>query len=106
MSAANWIEVCPIEDIPPLGARVVRTVDCDVAVFKGSDNEIFALKDECPHRQGRLSQGIVHGGIVTCPMHYWKIDLQKGEAVAPDEGCVATYETKTEQGIVYFAKVS
>ena len=82
-----WREVGTIDDIPKLGARVVATVLGDIAVFRTAAGEIFALEDRCPHKGGPLSQGIVHGKHVTCPLHNWVVDLSTGEAVAPDQGC-------------------
>jgi nitrite reductase (NADH) small subunit len=64
---------------------------------------VFALRDACPHRGGPLSQGIVHGATVTCPLHNWKIDLASGEALGPDEGCVNVYAAKVEEGRVMIA---
>lgn len=96
----EWITIGKVEDIPQLGARVVQTQQGNVGVFRTADNEIFALRDECPHKQGPLSQGIVHGKRVTCPLHNWNIELASGEAVAPDEGCTASYPVKVEDGII------
>ena len=101
MSAATklkqeWVNVGSINDIPKLGARVVKSDDGDIAVFRTADDKIFALKDECPHKGGPLSQGIVHGDRVACPLHDWKITLDTGIAVAPDEGCAARYPIKIE----------
>lgn len=95
---SDWIEVGTIEDIPKLGARVVKTAEGNIGVFRTSDDEIFALRDECPHKKGPLSQGIVHGKRVTCPLHNWNIELDGGEVVAPDEGCVASFPVKIEAG--------
>ncbi len=92
----NWIEVGSKNDIPKQGARVVHTDHGDIAVFRTVDDEIFALRDECPHKKGPLSQGIVHGKRVACPLHDWKIQLDTGLAVAPDEGCAASYPVKLE----------
>ena len=92
----NWIEVGTMNDIPRLGSRVVRTSHGDIAVFRTAEDEIFALRDKCPHKGGPLSQGIVHGKRVACPLHDWKIHLDSGEAVAPDEGCAASYPVKLE----------
>lgn len=100
---SNWIEVGKITDIPRLGARVVETARGDIGVFRTADDEIFALRDKCPHKNGPLSQGIVHGKRVTCPLHSWKIELESGEAVAPDVGCAAKYEVKVEDGVVFLA---
>ncbi len=100
---SNWIEVGKLDDIPRLGARVVETAKGDIAVFRTADDQVFALRDKCPHKDGPLSQGIVHGHKVACPLHNWNIDLETGEAVAPDEGCTGRYEVKVENGEVFLA---
>lgn len=97
---SEWIEVGSIEDIPRLGARVVKTAQGNIGVFRTADDEVFALRDSCPHKGGPLSQGIVHGKRVTCPLHNWNIELGSGEAVAPDHGCAARYPVRVEGGIV------
>ncbi len=97
----NWIEVVALENIPKRGSRVVVTDTMKIAVFRTAKDEVFALKDACPHKQGPLSQGIVHGNSVTCPMHNWKINLASGKALAPDEGCTNVFPVKVEAGIVY-----
>jgi nitrite reductase (NADH) small subunit len=99
----DWIEIVALEEIPRLGSRVIRTDTMDVAVFRTRDDRVFALRDACPHRGGPLSQGIVHGTSVTCPLHNWKIDLATGQALGPDEGCTNVFATKVEDGVVYLA---
>ena len=95
-----WVTVGSIDDIPLLGARVVRTAGGNVAVFRTADDKIFAVRDRCPHKGGPLSQGIVHGGRVTCPLHDRSIDLEKGEAIAPDQGCVTTFPVRINGGVI------
>jgi len=99
----DWIEIAKLDDIPRLGARVLRTDTMDIAVFRTAQDQVFALRDKCPHKGGPLSQGIVHGGTVTCPLHNWRIDLASGEAQGPDEGCTNSYPVKVEAGVVYLA---
>lgn len=99
----DWITVGRIEDIPRLGARVVTTAEGDIAVFRTSDDKVFALRDHCPHKGGPLSQGIVYGNRVACPLHSWSIDLETGEAVAPDKGCSHIYPVRLEDGVVSIA---
>ena len=100
---SNWTEVANFEDIPALGARVIKTDTMDIAVFRSSEGEVFAVKNECPHRKGPLSEGIVHGKSVTCPLHNWKIDLESGEALGADEGCTSVFQTKVENGMVFLS---
>jgi nitrite reductase (NADH) small subunit len=101
MSEATWIEIGPVEAIPARGARVVRTQTGDIAVFRAGDGHLFALDDRCPHRGGPLSEGIVYGHRVACPLHDWRIELGSGEAVAPDEGCTHTYPVTVSDGWVF-----
>lgn len=98
---SNWVEIATLEDIPPLGSRVVQSAQGDIAVFRTADDQVFALHDKCPHKGGPLSQGIVHGNRVTCPLHGWNIGLQDGIAVAPDQGATACLKVKLENGTVY-----
>ena len=104
VETSDWIEVGVINDIPKLGARVINTPDGDIAVFRTADDEIFALRDKCPHKGGPLSQGIVHGKRVACPLHDWKIHLDSGDAVAPDEGCAASYPIRMEGETIYLSR--
>jgi nitrite reductase (NADH) small subunit len=100
MHEAEWVEVGRLEDIPRLGARVVRRDGGDIAVFRTAADEVFALLNRCPHRGGPLSEGIVFGRTVACPMHNWCLDLATGEARAPDRGCARGFATRVEEGLV------
>ncbi|KHF25256.1 assimilatory nitrite reductase, subunit D, small [Solemya velum gill symbiont] len=97
----DWTAITKLNDIPKLGSRIVRTDSVDIAIFRTSDDQVFAIRDACPHKNGPLSQGIVHGTSVTCPLHNWKIDLASGEALGADSGCTNTYEAKIENETVY-----
>ena len=94
----NWIDIGHIEDIPLQGARVVKTPLGCVALFRTGAAEVFALEDRCPHKGVPLSEGIVHGQSVTCPLHNWVFDLNTGQAQGADEGRAATYPLRVEQG--------
>ena len=97
----EWTSICHIDDIPVLGARrVTRPVGVAVAVFRTSQGEVFALLDRCPHKGGPLSQGIVFGNSVACPLHNWTFGLDDGCAKSPDEGCVPRFACRVEAGEV------
>ena len=99
----QWIEIGSVDDIPKQGARVVRTPQGDIAVFRTATDEIFALRDRCPHKGGPLSQGIIYGKTVACPLHNWSIALETGIAVAPDEGCAASFPVRVEGEKVFLS---
>ncbi len=98
---SDWLEITTLDEIPVLGSRVVETDTINIAIFRGKEDKVFAIKDQCPHKQGPLSQGIMHGDSVTCPLHNWKISLTSGEALGADEGCTNVYETMVEDGKVF-----
>ena len=97
----DWITLCRVDDIPVLGARRVRRpAGADVAIFRTDDDRVFALLDRCPHKGGPLSQGIVFGEHVACPLHNWAISLVDGQARAPDAGCAVRFAVRVEAGVV------
>ena len=102
----GWRDVGALDDIPRQGARTVATPRGAVAVFRTLDDRVFALDDHCPHKGGKLSQGIVHGESVTCPLHNWVIGLVDGKAAEPDEGCVRAVPVKLEGRRILLAATS
>jgi len=97
-----WQAICTVDDIPVLGARrVARERGLDVALFRNAQGEVFALLDRCPHKGGPLSQGIVFGRSVACPLHNWTIGLCDGQAAAPDEGCTPSFSVQVQDGLVF-----
>ncbi|WP_171124612.1 MULTISPECIES: nitrite reductase small subunit NirD [unclassified Ruegeria] len=92
----SWIDIGHIDDIPLRGARVVKTPVGCVALFRTAEDEVFAASDTCPHKGGPLSEGIVHGQSVTCPLHNWVFDLNSGQAQGADEGQIATYSVQLD----------
>lgn len=97
----NWVKVTTLESIPKLGACVVRSEGTEIGVFRLGDDRVFAVNNKCPHKGGPLSEGIVYGDKVACPLHSWKISLVDGKAEEPDVGETACFNTKVEDGVVY-----
>ena len=99
----KWVEVGSIGDVPVRGARCVNTPEGRIAVFRTAEDQVFAIEDRCPHKDGPLSQGIVHGTAVTCPLHNWVISLETGKALGADEGAVKTIPVRVEAERLFIA---
>ncbi len=100
--SAQWRAICAVTDIPMLGSRrVERAKGPQVALFRTAGDEVFALLDRCPHKAGPLSQGLVFGRGVSCPLHNWVIGLEDGRARAPDEGTAQPVSVRVVDGDVY-----
>ena len=103
MTNLTWSNIGSLENIPVRGARrlCMRHLGRPIAVFRTSEDDVFALIDECPHRKGPLSEGILSGKTVTCPLHNWGVDLADGQAIAPDEGRVDSFPVKVVDGEIH-----
>ena len=99
----DWVEIGRAENIPRRGARCVNTPAGRIAVFRTAEDQVFAIEDQCPHKGGPLSQGIVHGAQVTCPLHNWVFSLETGEAQGADEGSVRTIPLNVVDGRILMA---
>jgi nitrite reductase (NADH) small subunit len=97
----RWVRIGSLDDIPRRGARCVTTPRGRIAVFRTGDDKVFATEDRCPHKGGPLSQGIVHGTLVTCPLHNWVISVETGKAQGADEGQVRIIPIKVEGGELF-----
>lgn len=96
----KWIPVAHVQDIPLREGRAVEALGHKIALFN-LGGRFVAMEDRCPHRGGPLSDGIVAGGAVVCPLHSWKVCLASGAVKKPQaEACVETYSTRIEDGVV------
>ncbi len=101
VAVSQWLNVGMVADVPSRGARVVKTPAGNIAIFKAADGGLFALRDSCPHKGGSLSDGIVHGHAVTCPLHNWVISLVDGRAQGADSGCTPTIPLQVDAGRIF-----
>jgi nitrite reductase (NADH) small subunit len=104
-----WLDIGPVSQIEPGSARTLPVVggpeaNREIAVFRTARGDVYALVNKCPHKQGPLSQGIVHGDSVTCPLHNYRISLRTGEALGDDEGCTPTIPVKIEAGRIFLLR--
>lgn len=101
----EWLDIGPVEQLPALGARTLPVQGGEeIAIFRTANGEVYALVNKCPHKNGPLSQGIVHDTSVACPLHNWRISLVTGKALGEDEGCVPTIPVKIEGGRIMLSR--
>jgi len=107
MVTADWLDIGRLEEIPVRGSRTVQVPGGEeIAIFRTGDNKVFALVNRCPHKQGQLSQGIVHGHSVACPLHNWTIALATGEAQGEDKGCTPVVPVRVDAGRVLIGRAA
>ena len=103
----DWLDIGALAEIPARGARTVAVPGGEeIAIFRSGSGKVYALVNRCPHKQGRLSQGIVHGEAVACPLHNWRISLPTGEALGEDKGCVPTIPVRIDAGRILISRIA
>jgi len=107
MSNAIWIDIGPVDQLPAMGARTLPVQGGqEIAIFRTSTGSIHALANKCPHKNGPLSEGIVHDTSVTCPLHNWRISLLTGQALGEDKGCTPVIPVKIDAGRIYIDRAA
>jgi nitrite reductase (NADH) small subunit len=102
---ADWLDIGSVDQLPALGARTLPVRGGqEIAIFRTANGDVHALLNQCPHKQGPLSQGIVHDTTVTCPLHNWRISLITGEALGEDKGCVPVIPVKIDGGRILIGR--
>ena len=103
----EWPDIGWLQEIPVRGSRTVPVEGGEeIAVFRTGDDKVFALVNRFPHKGGPLSQGIVHGHSVACPLHNWNIALATGQAQGEDKGCTPVIPVKISAGRVLICRAS
>jgi nitrite reductase (NADH) small subunit len=103
----DWLDIGALAEIPARGARTVAIPGGEeIAIFRTGGGKVYALVNRCPHKAGRLSQGIVHGDAVACPLHNWRISLATGEALGEDRGCVPTIPVRVDAGRILISRLA
>jgi 3-phenylpropionate/trans-cinnamate dioxygenase ferredoxin component len=76
---AETIDICPPDELPPGGMRMVEWEDLEIGVFNCA-GEIYAIEDRCSHDNGTLVEGELHEDDCTieCPRHGSRFDLRTG----------------------------
>jgi nitrite reductase (NADH) small subunit len=104
-TAADWLDIGPVDQLPALGARTLPVQGGEeIAIFRTANGSVYALVNKCPHKAGPLSQGIVHDTTVTCPLHNWRISLITGEALGEDKGCTPVIPVKIDGGRILIGR--
>ncbi|MDG5787070.1 nitrite reductase small subunit NirD [Evansella sp. AB-P1] len=101
VSTINRIKVAKVSDLAVGVGQRVNIAGKEIALFKQNDGIIKAILNRCPHKGGPLSEGIVSGEHVFCPLHDWKINMNDGQVQAPDIGCVKTYHVEIMKDTVF-----
>lgn len=90
--------------------KQVRMLNQRFVLYRNSQGQVVALKDQCPHRGAALSLGWVKDDCIHCPYHGWKFQ-EDGRCIAipsngpevpvPKKAQVETYPVQEKHGYIW-----
>lgn len=100
----NFITVATTDELQP-GARLIVEIGRHWIVIFNVDGTVYAIEDVCPHDDGPLAEGELHGCEIACPRHGARFDIRTGKVLSPPALVdVPTYEVRVENGDIQVAK--
>ena len=95
------VNLCAVEDVPLGDVLGVERGGVRFAVCRTADGAVYAVNDTCTHHSARLSEGVLIGCEIECPMHQGRFDITTGEATRrPAREPLATYPVEVVAGQV------
>jgi nitrite reductase (NADH) small subunit/3-phenylpropionate/trans-cinnamate dioxygenase ferredoxin subunit len=87
------VEIAKRADLPPGRGRALQAGGRALALFNDGGT-FFAIDDTCPHQGASLGEGILHQGLVICPMHAWMFSIVDGQCPSVPDLSVSCYPTR------------
>lgn len=94
-----WTRLVEVAQLVPGRGFIVEREGGALAVFV-VEGTPHVLENRCPHRDGDLGAGEIHGGCVYCPLHAWPFDLQTGVSPRYPSASVRIFPSRIEGGWV------
>ncbi|UOE92064.1 nitrite reductase small subunit NirD [Alkalihalobacillus sp. LMS39] len=102
MMTKTKINIGSLRSFPVEIGQSIKIGDEEIAIFRLDNNRVYAVENRSPHPKGGIiSEGLVSGEFVFCPLYDWKISLKTGEVQTPDEGAIRTFEVEISNENVY-----
>jgi phenylpropionate dioxygenase-like ring-hydroxylating dioxygenase large terminal subunit len=105
-----WYPISFIQDLPSKYPYKFTIYDQDFVLFKNQEGILICLKDVCPHRGAKLSDGQIIDGKIECLYHGWQfgtdgkclhIPQLPEKAKIPENSRVKSYPVQQHQGMIW-----
>lgn len=100
MVADPWVRLGPAARWQEGRGQAFEIRGREIAVFRVGER-FFALDHRCPHRGGPLALGQIEDGILSCPWHGWRFELDGGRSAVNPTLAVECFPAETRDGEVW-----
>ena len=92
MTDSSPVPVCQLSELPIGLGRAFRIAGKTIAIFRTRAGQLFATDNTCPHKSGPLSEGLLSGDAVVCPLHQFRFNMTTGTCDQDNVCQVTTYQ--------------
>jgi nitrite reductase/ring-hydroxylating ferredoxin subunit len=101
-TAAGWTKVAALSELPSGTMRCIDLAGEAIAVYHLDDGTFCATDAICSHQYALLTDGILEGDMVECPLHAAQFNVRSGKVLCePAERDLRTYEVRTEGSDIF-----
>lgn len=100
MAVTRYIRVMKEEDLPIGKSAIISVGDEEVALFNYK-KKLYAVKNKCPHKGAPLGEGRIEEGVLICPNHEWRFNLETGDCMQNPYMKTESYPVKIRDGSIY-----
>lgn len=99
---SQHIRVCDVDALEAESILRFDHGDDTYAIYHGPDGQFYATDGYCTHEAAHLSDGIVDGFEIECPLHFGMFDYRTGTpTLAPACVKLKTYPVTIKEGAVF-----
>lgn len=100
LEAMGWIPGPPAEYLLEGEPQRLQVGPHDVLLVR-LEGRLFAYDNRCPHMDMPLDKGTCDGGILVCPGHGFRFNLQTGECLTAPQVQLKPFPLRLENGMVW-----
>jgi naphthalene 1,2-dioxygenase system ferredoxin subunit len=95
---SGFMAVCAADEVPEGDVRGFEVAGRAIALYQ-VDGAFYATEDRCTHGLASLSDGVVDGELIECPLHFGAFNIRTGAAAAaPCSVAIRTFAVREEAG--------
>ncbi|PIQ96729.1 MAG: ferredoxin [Nitrospinae bacterium CG11_big_fil_rev_8_21_14_0_20_56_8] len=88
------------EDLPIGKSAIIRAGEEEVALFNYK-GRLYAIANKCLHKGAPLGEGRIEEGVIICPQHEWRYNLETGYCMQNPEMKTRVFPVKVQNRHIY-----
>lgn len=95
-----WVEITALDRVPESGVLKVKVEGISLILNRQGAN-VSCYRNACSHLEYPIDMGKVSNGIITCPFHKFRYELDTGKCLNAPGDSLESYPVKIEGDRVF-----